>query len=186
MTKTKPWQVLKKRTVFKNRWRRIDEWNVRRPNGTKGKYYYTILPDVVIIFGVTEEGEVVLNDQYYIYGGYRRLELPAGYCDKKETPLQSAKREFLEETGYLAKKWIKLGSTSSGKWNNYRIHYFLALGGRRTSKQKLETSEDIKIRLAPIQKIINLLNSKQVNCDLSVSGCYLVLQRLGLLKLKAR
>lgn len=183
MNKTKQWQVLKKRTVFKNRWRRIDEWEVRRPNGSKGKYYYTILPDVVLIFAVIANNQVVLNNQYYIYGGFRRLEVPAGYVHGKEAPIVSARRELMEETGYRAKKWVKLGSTSSGKWNNYRIHYFLATSAYKAGKQKLEPSEDIQVKLLPLKNLIQQLNKKMLDTDLSLTCCYLALNKLKLLKI---
>ena len=56
------------------------------------------------------------------------LELAGGVCDVDEAPLETAKRELLEETGFASNDWISLGQVSSNPamQDNY-THSFLAL-----------------------------------------------------------
>jgi ADP-ribose pyrophosphatase len=51
---------------------------------------------------------VLLVRQYRLPAQRFLWELPAGTVDPGETPLETAKRELVEETGYRAKKWAKL------------------------------------------------------------------------------
>jgi ADP-ribose pyrophosphatase len=85
--------------------------SVQLPDGRRVDDYVQIdIPDFVLIFAETAAGEVVWLRQYR--HGARRvsLELPSGQIDDAETPLEAARRELLEETGYQGANWISLGS----------------------------------------------------------------------------
>ncbi len=60
------------------------------------------------MMAVNERDEVLLVRQYRLPAGSYLWELPAGRLDDGETPLQGAKRELKEETGYRARTWKKL------------------------------------------------------------------------------
>jgi ADP-ribose pyrophosphatase len=57
-----------------------------------------------------EKKRILLVRQYRLPADKYMWELPAGKVDPGEKPLQAAKRELAEETGYQAKKWEKLAS----------------------------------------------------------------------------
>jgi len=63
-----------------------------------------------VVMPVDEKGRVLLAKQYRLPARDYLWEIPAGRMDEGETPLQAAKRELKEETGYTAKKWTKLFS----------------------------------------------------------------------------
>ena len=62
------------------------------------------------MMAVDDRKRILLVRQYRLPARTYLWELPAGKLDKGETPLQAAKRELMEETGYHAKKWKKLAS----------------------------------------------------------------------------
>ena len=63
-----------------------------------------------VMMAVDEKKRILLVRQYRLPAGMAMWELPAGRLDPGEKPLQAAKRELIEETGYRARKWRKLAS----------------------------------------------------------------------------
>lgn len=63
-----------------------------------------------VMMAVDDRKRVLLVRQYRLPAEDYLWELPAGRLDAGEKPLQAAKRELIEETGYRAKKWTKLAS----------------------------------------------------------------------------
>ena len=61
-----------------------------------------------VMMAVDEKKRILLVRQYRLPVRQYLWELPAGTVDPGETPLQTARRELVEETGYRAKKWTKL------------------------------------------------------------------------------
>ena len=61
-----------------------------------------------VMMAVDDRGRIMLVRQYRLPANDYLWELPAGKVDKGEKPLQTAKRELIEETGLRAKKWKKL------------------------------------------------------------------------------
>ena len=63
-----------------------------------------------VMMAVDESKRILLVRQYRLPAERYLWELPAGRLDPGETPLQAAKRELQEETGYRARQWTKLAS----------------------------------------------------------------------------
>jgi ADP-ribose diphosphatase len=63
-----------------------------------------------VMMAVDEKKRILLVRQYRLPAGKELWELPAGRLDPGEKPLQAARRELVEETGYRARKWSKLAS----------------------------------------------------------------------------
>src|ERR1700760_2045546 len=65
-------------------------------------------PGSAVMMAVDDRERVLLVKQSRLPAERDLWELPAGRIDPGETPLQAAKRELREETGYTASKWTKL------------------------------------------------------------------------------
>lgn len=83
----------------------------------------------VVILGYTEDGRIPLVEQFRKPFEDAVLELPAGKLDNNEDPVTAARREFQEETGYLARNMVFLGEalTSPG-YSDEVLHIFRATG----------------------------------------------------------
>ena len=65
-------------------------------------------PGAVVMIPVLPDGRIIYEKQYRFAVGDYIYELPAGTLEPGEDPLETAKRELIEETGYSAKDWRKL------------------------------------------------------------------------------
>lgn len=161
----KKWKILESKEIFSSQFITLKEERLEKSDGKIVSPYYAIeRPDVVYIIALTKTGELVLVYQYK--NGFKDLvwELPAGFVDERETPIESARRELLEETGYSAEKLVSLGSFSSGLGlARNENHFFLARNTSKVSEQKLDENEEIEVKTFPIANILeDLKNGKSI------------------------
>ncbi len=95
-------------------------------------YYSLKLADYAAVVALTEEQRVLIVRQYRPAVEHETLELPSGLVDAGETPLEAARRELLEETGYQGGEWEMLGGMEpdTGRLGNL-IWTCVAKGVRR-------------------------------------------------------
>ena len=147
-------RILSRRTLVDSRHFRVVEEGIVA-GGRRFTYVYRAHGRVVHVVPVTARGEVVLVRQYRHPPRRRLLELPAGVVDRGETTLKAAKRELAEETGYTARRWVHLGGWHPAPSStNMVTHYYLALGAKRTTRQKLDEFEFIDVELKPFGTLL--------------------------------
>ena len=81
---------------------------VRLPDGRAAVREYIEHPGAVTILPILDSGELLMERQYRYPVGRELFELPAGKIDPGEATVETAKRELLEETGYVAREWRRL------------------------------------------------------------------------------
>lgn len=100
------------------------------------------------------------------------IEIPAGMFEENETDgLVVAKRELLEETGYVSDNWVYFGETveSSAKLSN-RMHIYMATGCRKVQDQKLDETEDLEVFVVPFDEAVNMVMRNEIKCNSSAHG----------------
>ncbi len=130
------WKVIENKDVFtaKNRFR-IAVQKIKLPNGKVIDDYYQIhFPECILVVPVTPKNKIVCL-RHYLHGFKKvGIVLPSGTIEKGELPLETAKRELVEETGYYSKEWRYLGNY--GIHNNYgcgKVYFFRANNATKTS-----------------------------------------------------
>ena len=134
---------------------RFDRWLEELAPGAKGWLGSTA--------GVTDDGRIVTIRSYK--HGPRRvsLSLPAGLLDDDEQPEEAARRELLEETGYEAASWERIGSFVVD--SNYGLnteHAFIARGARRVREPQSGDLEEIQVELHDRAEVIAAIRSGDV------------------------
>ena len=158
--------------VFDHRWYRLRQDKVALPNGqTVDDYFVSLRPDIATVLPITADNEVVLVRQYRHGIGEILLELPAGTFEVGEEPLAVAKRELVEETGYVSDRWSAIATIYSDpvKQNN-QTHLFRAEAVQRVQAQRLDTTEDIEVVLKPVAEIPALIESGQICVSGSIAA----------------
>jgi len=82
---------------------------VRLPDGSTTTREYIVHPGAVCMVPLLDDGRLVLERQYRWPMQRVMIEFPAGKIDPGEDPLECAKRELREETGYIAREWARAG-----------------------------------------------------------------------------
>jgi ADP-ribose pyrophosphatase len=109
----------KESIIYQGKIIKVKELDIKLPNGLMGKREIVEHPGAVAILTTTKDGKIVLIKQFRKACEEILWEIPAGKLEKGEAPLDCAKRELKEETGYTARNWALLGKfyTSPGFCN---------------------------------------------------------------------
>ena len=119
--------------------------------------------DFVVVVAFTADERIVTTRSYK--HGPRRvsLSLPAGLIDDGEEPEQAARRELLEETGYEATTWERIGEFVVD--SNYGLnteHAFVARDARKVREPESGDLEDIVVSLHTRDEILVAIRSGDV------------------------
>ena len=129
-------------TVYRGKLLQVECDRVRLPDGRESTREYIVHPGAAVIVAVNEAGELLFERQFRYPLRQVFLELPAGKIDKGESPEETARRELLEETGFVAQKWRHLGAIHPAiGYSNEKIEVFFAEGLEQVSEQKLDAGE---------------------------------------------
>lgn len=159
------WKVLdSKKLLSKGTWMNLRQEKVQLPSGAIVPEWFVLeFPDWINVIAITKKGEFVMEDQYRHALGETHYELVAGVIDEGETPLEAAKRELSEETGYGGGEWQLFMTLSPNPTNHTNKSYtFLATGVEKLSEQHQETTEDIHVDIFKEEEVRELLESGQI------------------------
>ncbi|MFK9094291.1 NUDIX domain-containing protein [Bacillus salipaludis] len=128
------------------------------PNGEEKTFSYLDFAKGVCILPITKNHDVVCLKQYRHAINSWQWELPAGMIDRDGIdPLEVAKKELEEETGYVAEHWLDLGSFYPSPGSTTEEIYLFAAAGLAPTEQKLETSEQIELHTITMGELKDLI-----------------------------
>jgi ADP-ribose pyrophosphatase len=141
--------------------------------GREHDFYIIESNDWINIIPITEDHQVVMVRQYRHGSKTVTLEIPGGLVDSGDTPEQAAIRELLEETGYQASEWKKIGEVNPNPaiFNN-RCHTYVAKGLRKVSDPTPDQTEDLEVVLAPLSKIPELIRKGTIDHAMVITAFY--------------
>ena len=143
---------------------------VRLPDGSEGTREYIRHPGAVAIVALFEDGRVLLERQFRYPHRREFIEIPAGKLEPGEPPLDTAKRELVEETGYLGGEWIRLGVIHTAiAYTDEAIELFLA---RKLSKveRRLDQGEFLEVLTVPFDEALTMVREGRITDSKSVAG----------------
>lgn len=158
------WKTLQRRTVLhQGKFLTVELHTLQLPDGrTIEDWAWVITPDYINVVLLDENEQFILFRQGKY--GYEGLSLApvGGLMEPGEDALSAAKRETLEETGFVAQAWISLGSTVvDANRGCGTAHGFLALGGRKIQEPTADDLEDQQMLRLSRDEVENALHDNQ-------------------------
>jgi ADP-ribose pyrophosphatase len=142
---------------------------VRLPDGAQGTREYIRHPGAVAVVPLFEDGAVLLERQFRYPHRRVFIEVPAGKLDPGEPPLATAKRELLEETGYAAAEWTRLGTLHTAiAYTDEAIELFVCRKLKRAGGPKLDSGEFLETMVVPFEEAIAMVRDGRITDAKSV------------------
>lgn len=161
----RPWKVVKSENILRlGPWLSVRQECVEMPSGAQIPTWFIFeFPDWINVIALTKEGKMVMVDQYRHALGETHYELVAGVIDQGETPLEAAKRELSEETGFEGGEWQLFMTLSPNPTNHNNLSYtFLATGVEKRREQHQEPTEDIGVHVMEQEQVMEMLRDGEI------------------------
>lgn len=157
--KIQKWDTLESEYIIRRPWLVARRDKVKLPSGIIHPEYYVLeYPDWVNIIAITEDGRFVMVEQYRHGWGDVLTELCAGCVEEGEDPLDAAKRELAEETGYTGGEWELFMEISGNPSTTSNVtHCYIARGVVPTQGQHLDRTEDIAVKILTREELYDML-----------------------------
>ncbi|MBC7113467.1 MAG: NUDIX hydrolase [Candidatus Methanomethyliales bacterium] len=167
-------KVIRSELAFSGRLIKVRVDEVLLPSGRVAKREIVVHRGAVAIVGVDGD-RILMERQYRHAAGKPMWEIPAGTLEEGEDPMECAKRELLEETGYTAESmeevmhfYVAVG------YSTEVIHLFVATGLKKT-KPSPEEDETIRTEMIPFDQVLRMVKSNEIEDAKTIIGIMMLL-----------
>jgi ADP-ribose pyrophosphatase len=166
-----PWTTLDKKTVYESPWIAVEHHEILNPAGNPGTYSVVQFKKIAI-------GVVPLDEQYntWIVGQYRyplktyTWEITEGGGDKDVSPVESAKRELLEECGIIAEQYKLIQELQLSNSATDEIAYLFVARNLSFTEAQPEENEQLQIRKVHFDELYRMVETGEITDSLSVAA----------------
>jgi 8-oxo-dGTP pyrophosphatase MutT (NUDIX family) len=170
-TTDNPWQILSSQEIYDNPWISLTEHQVINPNGGRGIYGNVHFKNLAI-------GILVLDDarNTWLVGQYRfplkqySWEIPEGGGALDVNPLESAKRELLEETGLQAQSWMELQRIHLSNSVSDELGIIYLARDLSYGKAEPEETEQLQVQKLPFEQAYQMVVAGEITDSISVAA----------------
>lgn len=166
-----PWKITSEKSVYDNPWISLTEYQVINPSGNPGIYGKVHFKNLAI-------GVLPLDDDLntYIVGQYRFLlnqyswEMPEGGGPEETDPLESAKRELMEETGLKAGNWTELMRLHLSNSVSDELSIIYLARNLTQHEAEPEDTEQLVIKKIPFAQMYKMVCNGQITDAMTVAA----------------
>jgi len=158
--------------VFSGKFLELRKDSVRLPDGSTTSREYVRHPGAVAMVALTADGRVLLERQHRYPLRRDFVEIPAGKLEAEEAHIDTAKRELLEETGYAAAEWTRLGVIHNAiGYSDEAIELWLARGLEQRGA-KLDAGEFLEVLSLPFDEALAMAADGRITDAKTIVGLF--------------
>jgi ADP-ribose pyrophosphatase len=158
--------------AFDGEFLKVQRDTVRLPDGKTTTREYIRHPGAVVILPLFDDSTVLLERQFRYPNDRVFIEFPAGKIDPGEPPLDCAKRELLEETGYTARDWQFVCTIHNAiAYSDEHLEIFLARG-LSAGAAKLDDEEFLETITASVDEVLDWVKTGKITDVKTVIGAF--------------
>lgn len=158
------WEIHRSEYIYNSRWLTVRKDSVQTDKGIDIDDFYVLeYPTWINVIAITDEGQFVIEQQYRHGIQQQVFELCAGVCETNEKPIDAAKRELLEETGFGGGSWSLMGryAPNPNSMSNW-CYSFLAEGVTKTQEPHQEPTENILVHQVSKEELLTMMKSGKI------------------------
>ena len=156
--------------VFDGALLKLSRDRVQLVDGTESVREWIAHPGAVVVIALLDNGKLIFERQFRYPLHQIFIELPAGKIETNEHPLDTARRELREETGYVAKSWRQLATVHPCiGYSNERIEVFWAQGLSYVGHQR-DKGEHLEILEMSIADALLAVRDAEITDAKSISA----------------
>ncbi len=169
--KENPWKITGEKVAYDNPWINVTEYQVLNPSGNPGIYGKVHFKNFAI-------GVLPLDDNMntYLVGQYRfpleqySWEMPEGGGHLDVDPLESAKRELLEETGLKADSWIEIQRIHLSNSVSDELSILYLARGLKQFEAEPEETEQLLVHKLPFDEVYQMVCRGEITDVMTVAA----------------
>lgn len=151
---------------------KVQRDSVKLPDNTLTKREYIKHPGAVAVLPLFDDGRVLLERQFRYPLGAVFIEFPAGKIDPDEHPLDCAKRELQEETGYTARDWIFACTIHNAiAYSDEHLDLYVARG-LTAGERKLDDGEFLDTFTSTVPEMLQWIRDGKITDVKTVIGTF--------------
>lgn len=175
-----PWTTLMAKPIYDNPWINVTQFDVLNPKGGKGIYGVVRFKNKAIgIVPVDEQGFTYLVGQYRYTLNEYSWEIPEGGGPLNEEPLEAAKRELKEETGFEASEWKMIGRIHTSNSVTDEEGFLYLATGLSEGESEPEETEELAVKKIHLKEVVELIMDGEITDSLTIAGILKAARILG-------
>lgn len=166
-----PWKVTSEKLIYDNPWINLTEYQVINPSGNPGIYGKIHYKNIAIgILPLDEDLNTYLVGQFRFALGQYSWEMPEGGGILNIDPLESAKRELLEETGLRAQNWIELQRLHLSNSVTDELSIIYLARNLQQFEAEPEETEQLITRKLPFEEVYQMVCNGEITDSMTVAA----------------
>lgn len=169
--KLNPWKTKSIKTAYENNWIEVEHHEVINPSGNDGIYGKVHYKNLAIgIIPLDENNNTWLIGQYRYPLNKYSWEIPEGGGILGVPPIDSAKRELLEECGLEANEWTEILQMHLSNSVSDELAIIFTAKGLTQKEAEPEDTEQLQIKKLPFTEVYKMVMNGEITDSMSVAA----------------